>query len=90
MALRKIIQSFKNTVPRPFSRYVQFYILKEKFSLSLPFQCAESEATRQLVQEHGGLTPLVSLLKAVDQKDLLCAATGAVWKCSKSPGNVKE
>ena len=46
--------------------------------------------TRALVREHGGLTPLTSLLKATGQKDLLCAATGAVWKCSKSPENVKE
>ena len=42
------------------------------------------------MREHGGLTPLAALLKANDNKDLLCAVTGAVWKCSKSPENVTE
>ena len=47
-------------------------------------QCAEEEATRALVLEHGGLEPLALLLKKTDNKELLCAVTGAVWKCSKS------
>ena len=58
--------------------------------LSIFFQCAEEEATRTLVREHDGLEPLASLLKCKDDKDLLCATTGAVWKCSKSRENVTK
>lgn len=53
-------------------------------------QCAEEESTRSLVREHEGLPSLATLLKVTDNKELLCAATGAVWKCSKSSENVKE
>ena len=42
------------------------------------------------MREHDGLEPLASLLKMKDDKDLLCAVTGAVWKCSKSPENVAK
>lgn len=42
------------------------------------------------MREHEGLEPLASLLKMKDNKDLLCAVTGAVWKCSKSPENVAK
>ena len=41
------------------------------------------------MREHEGLEPLVALLKNTEDKELLCAVTGAVWKCSKSPDNVK-
>ena len=51
------------------------------------FQCAESDATRTLVREYAGLDPLVSLLGKTSNKDLLCAVTGAVWKCSKNVQN---
>jgi hypothetical protein len=40
------------------------------------------------VRQFGGLDPLVSLLQAVENKDLLAAATGAIWKCSITPENV--
>ena len=46
--------------------------------------------TRSLVREHGGLEPLATLLKPSNNKELLCAVTGAVWKCSKSPQNVAK
>lgn len=46
--------------------------------------------TQSLVREHGGLDPLAALLKNVGKKDLLCAVTGAVWKCSKSRDNVTQ
>lgn len=53
-------------------------------------QCAEDSKTRDLVRQYGGLDPLVSLLQAVDNKDLLAAATGAIWKCSICPENVSR
>ncbi|XP_003387718.1 PREDICTED: armadillo repeat-containing protein 4 [Amphimedon queenslandica] len=55
------------------------------------FKCAEEEATRQLVRQYEGLLPLSKrLANANDNKDLLTAVTGAIWKCSKSPQNVHE
>lgn len=39
------------------------------------------------MREYGGLDPLVSLLSKTSNKDLLCAVTGAVWKCSKNVQN---
>lgn len=52
------------------------------------FKCAEEKETRDLVRQFGGLDPLVSLLQSTDNKELLAAATGAIWKCSISPENV--
>ena len=37
---------------------------------------------------YGGLDPLVSLLSSNDNKELLAAATGAIWKCAISTENV--
>lgn len=53
-------------------------------------QCAEDEKTRELVLKHSGLQPLVSLLSKTENKQLLAAATGAIWKCSISPKNVDK
>lgn len=47
--------------------------------------------TRDLVRQHGGLDPLVKLAKDIsiwDDKPLLAAVTGAIWKCAISPENV--
>uniref|UniRef100_UPI00398EDA7A outer dynein arm-docking complex subunit 2 isoform X1 n=1 Tax=Pristiophorus japonicus TaxID=55135 RepID=UPI00398EDA7A len=52
------------------------------------FKCAEDEATRNLVRAHNGLGPLVKLFSKPDNKELLAAATGAVWKCAISMENV--
>ena len=52
------------------------------------FQCAEDNETRDLVRKYGGLDPLVSLSFNVENKELLAAATGAIWKCSISRENV--
>lgn len=55
------------------------------------FKCAEEKETRDLVRQFGGLDPLVKLLVQTDNKDnkeLLAAATGAIWKCAISPENV--
>jgi hypothetical protein len=43
-----------------------------------------------LIKKYGGLDPLVSLLNNRDNKPLLAAATGAIWKCSISKENVKR
>ena len=51
-------------------------------------QCAEEKETRDLVRQYGGLDPLAGLLGKNDNKELLAAATGAIWKCSISPENV--
>lgn len=52
------------------------------------FKCAEEKETRDLIRKHGGLDPLVDIIDKTDNKDLLAAATGAIWKCAVSPENV--
>ncbi len=37
-----------------------------------------------------GLESLAKLLSNNDDKELLTAATGAIWKCSKSPEIVQQ
>ncbi|XP_048462816.1 outer dynein arm-docking complex subunit 2 [Rhincodon typus] len=54
------------------------------------FKCAEDEETRNLVRTHFGLGPLVKLVSKSDNKQLLAAATGAVWKCAISMENVER
>ncbi|KAK2886201.1 outer dynein arm-docking complex subunit 2 [Channa argus] len=54
------------------------------------FKCAEDKQTRDLVCKYKGLQPLVSLLGKVNNKQLLAAATGAIWKCSISMENVAK
>ncbi|KAM4688713.1 outer dynein arm-docking complex subunit 2 [Discoglossus pictus] len=54
------------------------------------FKCAEDEETRGLVRQYGGLKPLAMLLSQSDNKELLAAVTGAIWKCSISPDNVSK
>ena len=56
----------------------------------LLFQCAEEKETRDLIRKYGGLDPLVALLSNRDNKPLLAAATGAIWKCSISKENVRR
>jgi len=53
------------------------------------FKCAEDEETQNLVREYKGLGPLVSLLPMSQDKQLLAAATGAIWKCAKCRQNVE-
>jgi armadillo repeat-containing protein 4 len=48
------------------------------------FKCAEEDETRTLVRQFDGLTPLVNLLDNTTNKELLIAATGAVWKCAQN------
>lgn len=48
---------------------------------------------RDIVREAGGLESLVAIIKDKsirENKALLAAATGAIWKCAASPANVKR
>ncbi|KAK9965583.1 hypothetical protein ABG768_004666 [Culter alburnus] len=54
------------------------------------FKCAEDKHTRDLVRQYGGLKPLVVLLNQAENKQLLAATTGAIWKCSISMENVAK
>jgi len=60
----------------------------QRHCASAIFKCAEDSETRDLVRQFGGLDPLVALLANSDNKDLLAAATGAIWKCAISEENV--
>lgn len=53
------------------------------------FKLADDAQTRVLVREYGGLEPLVELITKVEHRNLLAAATGAVWKCAIDKENVK-
>lgn len=47
--------------------------------------------SRDLIRTHGGLDPLVKLIKTESTlkcKELLSAVTGAIWKCAQSVQNV--
>ncbi|XP_048580373.1 outer dynein arm-docking complex subunit 2 isoform X2 [Nematostella vectensis] len=54
------------------------------------FKCAEDEDTRKVVHKYGGLETLVKLLSSHQNKKLLAAVTGAIWKCSVSVENTKR
>lgn len=57
------------------------------------FKCANDPTARDMVRESGGLDPLVVIIKdkgARENKPLLAAATGAIWKCAVSDANMKR
>ena len=63
------------------------------------FKCAEDKETREMVRRYGskdggkdggGLKALVKLLYRSENKELLAAVTGAIWKCAISPENVEK
>ncbi|VDN97560.1 unnamed protein product, partial [Rodentolepis nana] len=54
------------------------------------FKCADDKESRELIRKYGGLQPLIEILSHHENKELLAAATGAIWKCAASPGNAKE
>ncbi|XP_034027915.1 armadillo repeat-containing protein 4 [Thalassophryne amazonica] len=62
----------------------------QMYCASAIFKCAEEKQTRDLVRQYQGLQPLVSLLSKTDNKQLLAATTGAIWKCSISVENVAK
>uniref|UniRef100_A0A8K9UXR2 Outer dynein arm docking complex subunit 2 n=1 Tax=Oncorhynchus mykiss TaxID=8022 RepID=A0A8K9UXR2_ONCMY len=59
-------------------------------NLCLRSYCAEDKRTRDLVRQYEGLPSLVTLLSQADNKQLLAATTGAIWKCSISMENVAK
>ncbi|XP_065078315.1 armadillo repeat-containing protein gudu [Ochlerotatus camptorhynchus] len=66
--------------------------LKRQCSSAI-FKCASDKTASDMVRESGGLEPLVGIArdKSVrDNKPLLAAATGALWKCAASEANVKK
>lgn len=58
--------------------------------LTITWQCAVDEQARKAVYDCGGLDTLVSLLSRRDNKKLLAAVTGAIWKCAISEYNVRR
>ncbi|KAJ8984851.1 hypothetical protein NQ317_013052 [Molorchus minor] len=57
------------------------------------FKCAENSITRDMVRKSGGLDPLVNMArnpKTKEDKPLLAAVTGAIWKSAISPENVQR
>lgn len=57
------------------------------------FKCASDKKASELVREAHGLEPLVAIIKdknVRDNKTLMAAATGAIWKCAMSDENVKQ
>ncbi|XP_059485785.1 armadillo repeat-containing protein gudu [Neocloeon triangulifer] len=60
------------------------------------FKCAEEKATRDAVRQNGGLDPLVEMLKSetamkdANNKAIVAALSGALWKCAISPENVRR
>ncbi|KAM8882392.1 outer dynein arm-docking complex subunit 2 isoform 1-T1 [Synchiropus picturatus] len=52
------------------------------------FKYAEDKHIRDLVRMYNGLPALVSLLSIAGNKQLLAAATGAIWKCSMCAKNM--
>ncbi|XP_060529218.1 armadillo repeat-containing protein gudu [Cylas formicarius] len=57
------------------------------------FKCCEKTATRDIVRQSGGLDPLVNMASdsnTKEDKKLLAAVTGAIWKTAISPENVER
>ncbi|XP_044271871.1 armadillo repeat-containing protein gudu [Tribolium madens] len=57
------------------------------------FKCAEDATTRNLVRQAGGLDPLVNMARdpaTKEDKLLLAAVTGAIWKTAISSDNVER
>nr|CAI5868095.1 unnamed protein product [Callosobruchus analis] len=57
------------------------------------FKCSENALTREMVRQAGGLDPLVNMArnpKTKEDKPLLAAVTGAIWKTAISPENVER
>lgn len=65
-----------------------------KFCAETIFRCSATDpVTRDMVRHSGGLDPLVILAKdpkTRDNKPLLAAVTGAIWKTAITPENVER
>ncbi|XP_050304367.1 armadillo repeat-containing protein gudu [Anthonomus grandis grandis] len=64
-----------------------------RFCAETIFKCSEKSTTRDMVRQSGGLDPLVNIAKdpkTKNDKPLLAAITGAIWKTAISPENVER
>ncbi|XP_031841158.1 armadillo repeat-containing protein gudu [Nomia melanderi] len=64
--------------------------LKENCALAI-FNCGPNKVARDIVRETNGLDMLCKLVKSKEiheNKSLLAAVTGGIWKCAISPENV--
>ncbi|XP_031572722.1 armadillo repeat-containing protein 4-like [Actinia tenebrosa] len=55
------------------------------------FKCGDDEETQKLVQKHRGLDPLIQVVASTDNnqdKKLLGAVVGAIWKCASNKENL--
>lgn len=56
------------------------------------FRCSIDRIARRQIRHARGLEPLVAIIKNGDlreDKALIAAASGAIWKCAASDANVK-
>lgn len=63
--------------------------LKQQCS-SVIFKCATDKVASDMVRESDGLKPLVDIIKnpaMIENKPLIAAASGAIWKCAASTLN---
>ncbi|XP_017781924.1 PREDICTED: armadillo repeat-containing protein 4 [Nicrophorus vespilloides] len=64
-----------------------------RYCAEIIFKCSEDAMTRDMVRQAGGLDPLVTMAKDVvsrEDKNLLAAVTGAIWKTAISKENVER
>ncbi|KAF5307658.1 hypothetical protein FQR65_LT06713 [Abscondita terminalis] len=69
------------------------YSSLRRYCAEIIFKCSANPVSRDQVREAGGLDPLVNLAKDEEtrnDKPLLAAITGAIWKSAISPENVKR
>ncbi|XP_065155618.1 armadillo repeat-containing protein gudu [Atheta coriaria] len=62
-----------------------------RYCAEIIFKCSEDAITRDMVRQAGGLDPLVAMANDAtcrEDKNLLAAVTGAIWKSAISPENV--
>lgn len=76
---------------------VVFHLFSENLEIKLQscsaiFKCAINKEVSDMVREAHGLEQLLAIVRdknVRDNKQLLAAATGAIWKCSMTEENVK-
>lgn len=76
---------------------IVFHLFSENLEIKLQscsaiFKCAANVDVSNMVREAHGLEQLLAIVKdknVRDNKRLLAAATGAIWKCSMTEENVK-
>lgn len=76
-----------------FKTFLQDFPLLRRYCAEIIFKCSENAITREMVRQSGGLDPLVSMArnpKTKEDKPLLAAVTGAIWKTAISSENVER